>query len=124
MSGFDEGDFTYDEYDDMVRDVRNYTSNLDLSSPSAADREVQDPSVRGLLQTIRETTNRDAAANRNSSDPFEVRNQLVDLKVFETIHLFLSDRSPRFCVRQLHGFQKRPRHVRLCGLDAVCILHE
>ena len=114
----------------MVRDVRNYTSNLDLSSPPAADREVQDPSVldlpsvRDLLQTIRETTNRDAAANRNSSDPFEVRNQLVDLKVFETIHLFLSDRSPRFCVRQLHGFQKRPRHVRLCGLDAVCILHE
>ena len=42
---------TYDEYDDMVRDERNYTSNLDLSSPSAADREVQDPSVRGLLQT-------------------------------------------------------------------------
>ena len=25
VSGFDEGGFTYDEYDDMVRDVRNYT---------------------------------------------------------------------------------------------------
>ena len=37
MSGFDEGEFTYDEYDDMVRDVRNYASNLDLASPPAAD---------------------------------------------------------------------------------------
>ena len=69
VSGFDEGDFTYDEYDDIVRDLGKYTSNLDLSSPPAADREVQDPSVRDLLQTIRETTNRDAAANRNISDP-------------------------------------------------------
>ena len=38
----------------MVRDVGNYTSNLDLSSPPDADREVQDP-VRDLLQKIRET---------------------------------------------------------------------
>ena len=37
VNGFDEGEFTYDEYDDMVRDVRNYTSNLDLASPPAAD---------------------------------------------------------------------------------------
>ena len=57
VGGFDEEDFTYDEYHDMVRDARNYTSNLDLSSPPAADREVQDPSVRDLLQTIRATTN-------------------------------------------------------------------
>ena len=71
VSGFDERDFTYDEYNDMVRDVRNHTSNLDLSSPPAADREVQDPSVRDLLQTIRGTTNGDPAANRNSSDPPE-----------------------------------------------------
>ena len=71
VSGFDKGDFTYDEYDDMVRDVWNYTSKLDLSSPPAADREVQDPSVRDILQTIRETINRDAVANRNSSDPPE-----------------------------------------------------
>ena len=71
VNEFDEGDFAYDEYDDMVRDVRNYTSNLDLSSPTAADREVEDPSVRYILRTIRETTNRDAAANRNRSDPPE-----------------------------------------------------
>ena len=68
VSGFDEGDFTYDEYDGMVR---SSTSNLDLSSPPGVYREVQDPSVRDLLQTIRETTNRDAAAIRNSSDPPE-----------------------------------------------------
>ena len=53
----------------MVQDVRNYISNLDLTSPPAADREVQDWSVKDLLQQIRQTTNRDAAANRNSSDP-------------------------------------------------------
>ena len=55
----------------MVQDVRDYTSNLDLSSPPAAGQEVQNPSVRDLLQTIRETTNRDAAANRSCSDPPE-----------------------------------------------------
>ena len=55
----------------MVRDVRIYTSNLDLSSSPAADRGVQDLSARNLLKTIRGTTNRDAAANRNSSDPPE-----------------------------------------------------
>ena len=30
VSGFAEGEFTYDDYDDMVRDVRNYTSKLTL----------------------------------------------------------------------------------------------
>ena len=48
--GFDEEEFTYDDYDDMVRDVRNYNSKLDLSSPAAADRAVEDLSVRGLLE--------------------------------------------------------------------------
>ena len=32
VSGFDEGEFTYDDYDNMVRDVRNYISKLDLCS--------------------------------------------------------------------------------------------
>ena len=31
-------------------DVRNYTSNLDLASPPAADGVVGDPSVRDLLE--------------------------------------------------------------------------
>ena len=55
MSSFDEGEFTYDEYDDMVRDVRNYTSTLDLASPQAAEGVVGDPSVRDLLEQIRES---------------------------------------------------------------------
>ena len=52
VSGFDEGELTYDDYD-MVRDVRNCTSTLDLSSPAAADRAVEDLSVRDLLEQIR-----------------------------------------------------------------------
>ena len=59
VSGFYEGEFTYDDYDDIFRDVRNYTSTLDLSSPAAADRAVEDLSVRDLLEQIRETTDRD-----------------------------------------------------------------
>ena len=67
MSGFDEREFTYDEYDDMVRDVRKYTSYLDLASPSAADGVVGDPSVRDLLEKIRATTTRDLGLNPASS---------------------------------------------------------
>ena len=52
----------------MVLDAWTYTSNLDLSSPPAAYREVHNPSVGDLLQKIRMTTNRDAAANLNTSD--------------------------------------------------------
>ena len=57
--GFDEEEFTYDDYDDMVRDVRNCTFKLNLSSPTAADRAVDDLSVRGLLEQNRETTDLD-----------------------------------------------------------------
>ena len=71
VSGFDEGNITYDEFDDMVREARTYTSDLDCSSARAVDREVQDPSLWDLHQTIPETTNRDSAANRNGSDPLE-----------------------------------------------------
>ena len=43
VSGFNEGEFTYDDYDDMVRHVRTYTSKLDLAhSPAAADRAIKD----------------------------------------------------------------------------------
>ena len=48
MSGFDEGKFTYDERDDLMRDVRDYTSRLDLSTPPV-----------DLVAQIRETTARD-----------------------------------------------------------------
>ena len=69
MSGFAEGEFTYDDYDDMVRDVRNYASKLDLGSPDAADRAVEDLSVRDLLEKIRETTDRDLDFNPAISGP-------------------------------------------------------
>ena len=69
MSSFDEGEFRYDDYDDMVRDVLNHTSKLDLSSPVAADQVVEDLSVRDLLEKIRGTTDRDLDFNPASSEP-------------------------------------------------------
>ena len=53
----------------MVRDVRNCTSKLDLSSRAAADRAVEDLSARDLLEKIRETTDRDLDFNPASSEP-------------------------------------------------------
>ena len=55
VSGFDEGESTYDDYDDLVRDVRNYTFNQDISAPSS-DPVVADPSARDLLEQTREIT--------------------------------------------------------------------
>ena len=69
MSGFDKGEFTYNDYDDMVLDVRNYTLKLDLSSPATADRAVEDLSVRDLLEHMRETIDRDLDFNPTSSEP-------------------------------------------------------
>ena len=53
----------------MVRDVRNYTSKLDVGSPAAADRVVEHLSVRDLLEKIRETTDRDLDFNPAISEP-------------------------------------------------------
>ena len=69
MGDFEDGEFTYDEYYDMVRDVRNYTSNVDLASPPAADGMIGGPSVRDLLEQIRATTTRDLGLNPASSVP-------------------------------------------------------
>ena len=44
--GFDDGEFTYDDHDDMLRDVRNYTSNHSADSLSL-ERAVGD-AVWGL----------------------------------------------------------------------------
>ena len=76
----------------MVQDVRNYISNLDLSSPPAADREVQAWSVRDLLQKNRQTTNRNAAANRSSSDPPRLHLSRIHVmtRLGETVVLLLS----------------------------------
>ena len=71
VSGVDEGEITYDVYDDMVQDVRNYISNLDLASPPAADGVVGDPSVRDRLEQIRATITLDLGLNPASSVPSE-----------------------------------------------------
>ena len=45
LRDFDGGGFTYDDYDDMVRDVRNYTVNQENSTPFP-NLAVADPSVQ------------------------------------------------------------------------------
>ncbi|CAB1113015.1 unnamed protein product [Ectocarpus sp. CCAP 1310/34] len=64
--GFDDGEFTYADHDDMIRDVRNYTTNhsVDALSPTHA---VGDPSVLELLEDISTVHNRDLGTN--SADP-------------------------------------------------------
>ena len=49
--GFDDGEFTYADHNDMIRDVRNYTTNhsVDALSPNHA---VEDPSVVEFLEDI------------------------------------------------------------------------
>ena len=51
----------------MVRDIRNYSSDIDLSSSPAAGQEVRNPSVRDLFEQIKEITNRDADINHTNS---------------------------------------------------------
>ena len=42
--GFDDGEFTYDDQDEMLRDVRNYTFNHSVDSLSP-EHAVGDPPV-------------------------------------------------------------------------------
>ena len=59
---FDDGEFTYDDHDDMLRDVRNYTSNHSADSVSperAVGDAVGDLSAIKRLEKNCETTNRD-----------------------------------------------------------------
>ena len=51
--------------------MRNYTSNLDLASPSAADRVVSDPSVRHLLEQVLAISTLDLGLNPASLVPSE-----------------------------------------------------
>ena len=70
--GFDDGEFTYDDHDDMLRDVRNYTSNhsVDSLSPNrCAGDVVGDPSAIELLDENCETTNRDLGLAPAGSPP-------------------------------------------------------
>ena len=43
--GYDDGEFTYDGHDDMVRDVRNYTFNHSIDSLSPDHAVGDSPSV-------------------------------------------------------------------------------
>ena len=70
VSGFDEREFTCDDYDDVVRDDRNCTSKSDLRLPAGDDRTVENLSVRDLLDQIHETTDRDLDFDPPSSEPF------------------------------------------------------
>ena len=70
--GFDDGEFTYDDHDDMLRDVRNYTSNHSadsLSSERAVGDAVGDLSAIELLEQICETTSRDLGLAPAGSTP-------------------------------------------------------
>ena len=54
----DEGALEYHEPDDLVRDVCNYATRLDLGSPSD-NRTSDDVSMRQLLEQLRDVTDRD-----------------------------------------------------------------
>ena len=64
--GFVEGEFTYADQNDMIRDVRNCTTNhsVDALSPNHA---VGDPSVLEFLENISTVNNRDLGLS--SVDP-------------------------------------------------------
>ena len=70
--GFDDGEFTYDDHDDMLRDVRNYTSNHSADSlfpERAVGDSVVDLFTIELLGQICETTNRDLELAPDGSTP-------------------------------------------------------
>lgn len=64
--GFDESKFTYLDQDNLVRDMRDYTSRLDLSSESNQHKTANE-SVLELLRLTHETTNRDLKVSPSSS---------------------------------------------------------
>eukprot|EP00752_Nemacystus_decipiens_P015081 g13435.t1 len=64
--GFDDGEFNYGDHDEMVRDVRNYTTNHSVDSLSS-DHAVGDPSVLELIEQIADVTNRDLGLSPTGS---------------------------------------------------------
>ena len=68
VGGYDDGEFTYDGHDDMVRDLRNYTFNHSIDSLSP-DHAVGDPPLIDLLERLRETTDRDLGFSPAGSSP-------------------------------------------------------
>lgn len=68
VGGFDDGDFTYDEGDDLVRDVRDHTSNIDIHGPSP-NIDAADPFVTTLIGQIHDVTNRDIGIGTAAPTP-------------------------------------------------------
>ena len=68
VGGCDDGEFTNDGHDDMVRDVRKYTFNHSIDSLSP-DHAVRDPPLIDLHENIRETTDRDLGLSPAGSSP-------------------------------------------------------
>ena len=70
--GFDEGEFTYHDQNDMLRDVRNYTSNHSADSlfpERAVGDAVGDLSAIEFLENKCEATNRDLGLAPAGSTP-------------------------------------------------------
>ena len=66
--GFDDGEFTYADQNDIIRDVRNYITNhsVDALSPN---HTVGDPSVLELLEDISTANNRDLGLSSADHSP-------------------------------------------------------
>ena len=58
VGGFDDGKFTYDVSDGLARDVREYTSNQEIGSPSPT-LDAAEPLVSDRLGKLRDVTHRD-----------------------------------------------------------------
>ena len=66
--GFDDGEFTYDDHVEMLRDVRNYTFNHSVNSLSP-EHAVGDPPVLELLEQVRQITDRDLGVSPAGPSP-------------------------------------------------------
>ena len=69
-NGLRDDEFTYEDNDDFLRDVMDYTSYLDLDSPAdhgtVAHSSLDTNEMRQLVNNIRETTGRDLLVNTTS----------------------------------------------------------
>ena len=74
-SGLTDGEFTYDDNDDLLRDVMDYTSCLDLDSPAdhgtIAPSALDTAEMRQLVNNIREITGRNLLVSTTSPAPPE-----------------------------------------------------
>lgn len=73
LSGLDKETFSYDDPEDLMRDMRNYTSRVDLGSPSSDNRTSDDESVRSLLDRIHDVNTLDLHVAPASTESPETR---------------------------------------------------